>query len=350
MKQERLVLVLLLSVVLLFAVSTESATDQTEVTAKLRYATEVPELPLERYEAAGDNVFVNYLQQYGNIEVSFYPGGQLGDQISAYEQVRRGQLDISGIASSIVAGTDYPNLYIFDIPYLFPDPGIAMQVLHPNGRLVSELRADMIKKNGVRILAAVPAGYRHLTNSRKPVKTPADLRGLKIRTMNAPAHIRAWEAAGANPTPMSFAEVYNALQTGVIDGQENPIPVILGNSLNEVQEYLTLSRHVVSVVLLVMNEKSYQRLSPTQQMHVDRASELYYWSQVTNGEMHTNLQIKRIRDNKLFEVYNPTAAEIEEFRKVMQPAARQFIETQIEDQRFLDILFEEIEKAESYMK
>jgi TRAP-type C4-dicarboxylate transport system substrate-binding protein len=223
-----------------------------------------------------------------------------------------------------------------------------MRVLHPKGRLVSELSADMVKKNGVRILAAVPAGYRHLTNNRKLVKTPADLKGLKIRTMNAPAHTKAWQAAGANPTPMSFAEVYNGLQTGVIDGQENPIPVILGNSLLEVQKYLTLTRHVISVSLLVMNEKSYQRLSPMQQLHVDRASELYYWSQITNGEMHTNLQIQRIKDNKLCELYNPTAAEIEEFRKVMQPAARQFIETRIEDQRFLDLLFEEIKKAESY--
>jgi C4-dicarboxylate-binding protein DctP len=348
MKRERLVLTLLLSMVLLFALTTEGATNKAEVTAKLRYASETPDLPLERYEASANNVFINYLNQYGNIQISFYPGGQLGDQISAYEQVQRGQVDITGIISSVVAGTDYPNLYIFDIPYLFSDPGIAMRVLHPKGRLVSELSADMVKKNGVRILAAVPAGYRHLTNNRKLVKTPADLKGLKIRTMNAPAHTKAWQAAGANPTPMSFAEVYNGLQTGVIDGQENPIPVILGNSLLEVQKYLTLTRHVISVSLLVMNEKSYQRLSPMQQLHVDRASELYYWSQITNGEMHTNLQIQRIKDNKLCELYNPTAAEIEEFRKVMQPAARQFIETRIEDQRFLDLLFEEIKKAESY--
>lgn len=350
MKRELLVLTLLLSVVLLFVATTESATNQAEVTAKLRVASEVADVPLERYEAAASNVFINYLEQYGNFEIAFYPGGQLGDQVSTYEQVRRGQLDVTGIMSSNVAGTDYPNLYIFDLPYLFSDPGIAMAVLHPNGRLISELRADMIKKTGVRILAAVPAGYRHLTNNRRLVKTPADLKGLKLRTLNAPSHVKAWEAAGANPTPMSFSEVYNALQTGVVDGQETPIPVILGNSLNEVQKYLTLSGPFMGVSLLVMNEDSYQHLSPTQQMHVDRASELYYWAHVTNGELHTNLQIKQIRDNKLFELYNPTAAEIEEFRKVMQPAAREFIETQIEDQRFLDILFEEIEKAESYTK
>ena len=317
-----------------------------EVTVKLRIATEVPDLPKERFEAAAYSNFINYLTQYGNFEIDYYPGSQLGDQISTYEQVGRGQVDITGAMSSIIAGTDYPNLYIFDLPYLFSDPGIATQVLHPQGNLIRELRQDMIDKNGLRILAATPDGYRHITNNIRQIKLPSDLNGIRLRTMNAPAHLAAWEAAGARPTPMSFSELYSALQTGVVDGQENPLPVILGNSLNEVQKYLSLTRHITSVGVLLMNEDTYQGLSSFQQKQVDRASELYFHAMIANNTMHTNLQLKEVADKKLMELYNPTINEIEQFRSAMQPAAREFIETQVQDKHFIDMLLEEIHKAE----
>jgi TRAP-type C4-dicarboxylate transport system substrate-binding protein len=105
-------------------------------------------------------------------------------------------------------------------------------------------------------------GFRHLTNSRREVRTPADVQGLKVRTMENQVHMRAFSTLGALPTPMAFSELVPALQQGTVDGQENPIPVIVANNLNQVQRFLTLTGHVYSPAVMICNPDMMRRLSP----------------------------------------------------------------------------------------
>src|SRR5258706_11574876 len=108
-------------------------------------------------------------------------------------------------------------------------------------------------------------GFRHMTNNKRPVNTPEDLRGLKMRTMENPIHIEAYRQFGILPTPMAFTEVFTALQQGTVDGQENPLSVISAAKLDQVQKYITLTGHVYSPALILMNKPKWDKLSPTDQ-------------------------------------------------------------------------------------
>src|SRR5258706_4403066 len=117
-------------------------------------------------------------------------------------------------------------------------------------------------------------GFRHMTNRKRPVNTPEDLRGLKMRTMENPIHIEAYRQFGILPTPMAFTEVFTALQQGTVDGQENPLSVITSAKLDQVQKYLSLTGHVYSPALILMSKAQWDRLSPgDKQAFADDAKE-----------------------------------------------------------------------------
>jgi TRAP-type C4-dicarboxylate transport system substrate-binding protein len=117
-------------------------------------------------------------------------------------------------------------------------------------------------------------GFRHLTNSRREVNSPADVRGMKVRTMENQVHMRAFSTLGALPTPMAFSELVPALQQGTVDGQENPIPVIVANNLNQVQRFLTLTGHVYSPAVMICNPAMLQRLSAADRTAFNEAARI----------------------------------------------------------------------------
>jgi len=135
---------------------------------------------------------------------------------------------------------------ILDLPYLWRDQEHVRKVW--SGPIGQEMVQTVLQRKGIRILAALNRGPRNLTTKNKAVKVPADLKGLKIRTIQNPVHIEAWKTLGANPVPMAFGEVFTALQQGTIDGQENPYEMIYSNSLFEVQKYMILTRHVRALI------------------------------------------------------------------------------------------------------
>lgn len=163
------------------------------------------------------------------------------------------------IGSTGPVGNFVPAVRVVDVPFLFRD------YPHARGVLDSEIGQSILQQFNARGLVGViwmENGFRHLTNSRREVNAPADVRGLKVRTMENQVHMRAFTTLGALPTPMAFSELVPALQQGTVDGQENPIPVIVANNLNQVQRYLTLTGHVYSPGLLICNPAMMQRLSP----------------------------------------------------------------------------------------
>lgn len=173
------------------------------------------------------------------------------------ESVQIGTIDCTFTSTGPV-GNFVPEVRIFDVPFLFRDTA------HARGVLDSEIGQQVLQRFQARGLVGViwiENGFRNLTNSRREINTPADLRGLKIRTMENQVHMRAFTQLGALPTPMAFSELIPALQQGTVDGQENPISVIVANNIFQVQRYFTMTRHVYSPQVMICNPQTVARLN-----------------------------------------------------------------------------------------
>ena len=181
-----------------------------------------------------------------------FPSSGLGGEREVIEGLQIGTVEATIVSSGTLANF-VPDTGVFDIPFLFRDLEHARAVL--DGPIGQEILAKF-DSVGLHGLAWGEQGFRHITNNRNPIETPADVEGLKIRTMENPVHLKAFNAMGAAPTPMAWPEVVSSLQQGVIDGQENPLSVIVSVKLDEVQEYLTLSGHVYSPAMLLVSRRS----------------------------------------------------------------------------------------------
>lgn len=173
--------------------------------------------------------------------------GQLGGERDMIEGLQIGSLDIV-ITSTGPLGNFVPQVYALDLPFLFRDYDHARTVL--DGDVGQELLEE-INQNQLVGLAWSENGFRHVTNSQRPVLTPADLDGLKLRTMENRVHMEAFSQMGAAPTPMAFPELFTALQQGVVDGQENPVTVITASNFWEVQSHVSLTGHVYSPAVIL---------------------------------------------------------------------------------------------------
>jgi len=193
----------------------------------------------------------------GRFAFRHFPSSGLGGEREVVEGVQIGTIEAT-IVSSGTLSNFVPETGVFDIPFLFRDLAHARKVLDgPIGQ-------DILKKFddvGLVALAWGEQGFRHITNNRNPIATPEDVAGMKLRTMENPVHITAFKALGAAPTPMAWPEVIGALQQGTIDGQENPLSVIVSVKLDEVQKYLTLSGHVYSPAVLLVSRSFWDGLN-----------------------------------------------------------------------------------------
>lgn len=198
----------------------------------------------------------------GEITLQVFPNGLIGNDPTMINSVRSGSLDI------MVTGNPFftslaPELNVLDLPYLFQDRDHVARVL--DGDIGDRLRTDF-DGTGLFALALWETGWRHLTNSRRPVQTPEDIKGLKIRTTPNPAHIEAFRLLGAVPTPMAFTELFTALEMGAVDGQENPTTLILNSKFYEAQKYLSLTQHAFTAAPLVTNAAKLDAMSEDQRI------------------------------------------------------------------------------------
>jgi tripartite ATP-independent transporter DctP family solute receptor len=187
----------------------------------------------------------------GRIKVELYPNAQLGGDREISEGVQMGTIQMAIPASAPLAGFD-KRVQVLELPYLFTTKKAAFEAA--DGLLGEKLNSYLAAK-GMYILGFQENGFRHVTNNRGPVKTPADLKGIKIRTMENPIHLAFFKAIGANPTPMSWGELYTALQQGTVDAQENPYAMIVDGKFYEVQKYVSETGHVFSFEVLIANKK-----------------------------------------------------------------------------------------------
>lgn len=188
-------------------------------------------------------------------EVVSYGSSQLGGDELLLQKIKLGTVDFA--LPSTIMSSQIDAFGLFEMPYLVRDRAhmraIEEAVVWPD-------LAPLADAAGYRILSVWENGFRHVTNSRRPVETPADLAGLKLRTPSGVWRLKLFQALGANPTPMALSEVFIGLQTGVIDGQENPLAQIWGSKLHEVQQYLSLTGHVYTPGYVVVSPSRWDAL------------------------------------------------------------------------------------------
>lgn len=210
-----------------------------------------------RHEAALKFAEVAKAQSGGRIEVSVAPSAQLGDDAAMVTAIRTGALDLSANSQGAVA-TAVPEYAAFGMPFLFSTPADAFRLL--DGALGKEL-ADKSVAKGMVVLGYWDNGIRHMTNSKRPIVKVDDMKGLKMRTPPDAVLVDIMQALGADAQQIKFAELYVALQQGVVDGQENPLVNFHASKLYEVQKHLALTSHMFQMTPLLMSKRSWDRLT-----------------------------------------------------------------------------------------
>jgi tripartite ATP-independent transporter DctP family solute receptor len=223
-----------------------------------------PNDPVKTATAAQALIFKTEVEKLsaGQIKVEIYPSGQLGDQRSMVQQVRRGTIGAANIAVGVLGSLYYPKLGVIDLPFLYTSRAQFRRVMENSNPFIHELIEDLAKASGIRVLGFQPYGFRQITNNKRPIEKPADMAGLKIRTMEIVPHQEMMKALGAVPVPIPYLELYTSLQTGVVEGQENPPTNIFQQKFYQVQKYMTISNHLMTVGAIIVNDKWFQALSP----------------------------------------------------------------------------------------
>lgn len=213
----------------------------------------------------------------GRIAVTVHSRGEMGGERAMFDLMQAGAIEM-GVSGSVIVSAIAPEYGVLDAPYLIGSPEHLARVI--GGPVGESLRRDILQRKGIRIIGHMDRAPRHLTTRGRAVRTPADLRGLKVRIREIPVQVQAFRLLGASPVPMAFGEVYTALQTRVLDAQENPLDIILGASFNEVQDHVILTGHVREVQWLIVSDRWWNSLSPADRTILQAvADEAMAWGQ-----------------------------------------------------------------------
>lgn len=222
--------------------------------------------------------------------VKVFDSSQLGKDKDMLQKIKLGTMHLT-LPSSIMPEIA-PEYAIFDLPFLVADRDHLARI---DETFFKDVLVPAAEAQGYRPLAVWENGFRQITNNERPINTPADLEGLKIRTPNSSWRVAMFDEYGANPTPMAFSEVFVALQTGVIDGQENPLTNIVGGKLDEVQEYLSMSGHVYSPAYPTVGVTAFEKLDPEiQDVLTETAQEVALWAR-EQGESQDGALLEELK-------------------------------------------------------
>ncbi|MBO0903722.1 TRAP transporter substrate-binding protein [Jiella sonneratiae] len=281
----------------------------------IKYSYVDPDTPAENPTAAYAFVLKDTLERLtgGEMKVESYPNGQLGDNRSSIQQVRRGTIGMAAVPVGVLASLADPKLGVVDLPFLYTSRAQMMDALDLDRPVVKELVEDVARSTGIRIVSFDPYGFREMTTAKTPVKTPEDMAGLKMRTMEIVPHQEMMRALGANPVPIPFLELYTSLQTGVVDGEENTPINILQQKYSQVQDHMTLTNHLMTVVAMIVSEKWYQGLSDEERAAFTEAEKEARLAYAGIGAVQDARAIQELKESGM-EVYAPTPEEIAAFR------------------------------------
>ncbi len=262
----------------------------------------------------------------GDLEIATFPAMQLGGAQENVDQVKSGVIFGTWIGAAYLSG-NVPEVEAVSLPFVYPDRETAFRVI--DGGVGDELNTKLAEE-GFLPLGWMELGSRNVTNSVRPIATAKDMEGLKIRLQPNETHIATFRALGANPVSMGIAEVYSALQQGVLDGQENPYSVIKSRNFNEVQTYLSDTNHFFDFIALVVNRKQFEGLSDEQQKILrDAAAEAVTWQRETarsedqaalQALIDSGMQFTEISDEARAEMQQKALPVIDELRSRIDPA------------------------------
>lgn len=275
--------------------------------------------PLVGPHGAGAKAFEEELNKLapGRFKVQHYPAGSLGGEREMVESVQLGTLEMA-VTGTAVIGNFVPEVMVMDLPFLFRDAQHARATL--DGTVGQEILAKFPQR-GLVGLGFGEIGFRHLTDSKRPIKSVNDLKGLKIRTMENQVHIAAFRALGALPTPMSWTEVMTSLQQGTIDGQENPISILVSTKLWQVQKYVTLSRHVFTPISFTMSPAFYGKLTSAEQDTIRKAAAAGIKANRAYVDQAETSGVEELRKNGMQVTASVDTAE---FEKQLAPVYKQY--------------------------
>lgn len=276
-----------------------------------------------------------------SVSVKLFPAGQLGGERELIEGTKLGTVQMS-MVSAALAGY-YKEAQVLDIPYLFDSAPVAWRVM--DGWFGKEMAEDCLKKTGMRVLAYGETGFRNFTNSKAPIKSPADMKGLKIRVMESPVYVNMVKGLGALPTPIPWPETYTALQQKVVDGQENPVAVIMQAKFSEVQKFLTLDGHSYGVDFILINDKFFQSLPKETQQVLKRAAIIAGWAGRSIQQVNSAIGISQLQE-KGMQVYKPTPKEMAMFKDATQKPVIEYIEKQV-GKPWIDKVMKAVQEAET---
>ena len=250
----------------------------------------------------------------GTVNVEIYANSTLGSEAQMVEGMMSGTVDMVTVGASTMTSW-IPDFGIYDLPYMFEGYEHANAVWESDiGQNIEQQMNDM----GIQVVATGTFGYRNLTNSVRPVVTPADVNGLKVRVMQSPIPIAIWENFGAEVISMSINEVFSALQTGVVDGQENPYNAILSNGFAEVQPYLSNTEHQYTMLLYTVSDIALNKMA-------DGQREAFL--EACKGVSQVSIESLETRDQAALDAFTAAGMEINDVDKeAFEEAAQMVIE------------------------
>lgn len=309
-----------------------------------------PANPFQANEHGMCVVFKNLVERttQGDVFVECFPGGAMGSERDFIELARAGAIQAFIVAEGIVP-TFYPPVQVLATPYVFRDHAHAYRVL--DGPFGEAMAQDILEQSDFRVLAfGENGGFRNFTSGRRVMREPEDIQGQSFRTMDHPGHMAIVEALGGSPTPIPWLEVYTALQTGVVDGQENPVPVINFGRIYEVQDYLILDGHVYSIDFFFMPESYFQTLPEAYQDLVLLGG--YQATMVSRG-INRILEWEALArweaEDAFVEIVVPTPETRVEFAELTQGPFLEWYHSQVDPEGvWSERLFQAVEEAETH--
>jgi tripartite ATP-independent transporter DctP family solute receptor len=282
---------------------------------------------LDQPKHAAALAFKNYVEANtkGSLKVEIYPASQLGNEVTVIEGLKMGTIEMVVLHDGPIS-TFYKPFMVYALPYLFDDQAMAWTVV--DGPFGQEMAEDMRKTTGIRMLALGDNGIRHFTNSKRAIKSPDDMKGLKMRVMTGPIWSKLVESLGGSPSPVPWPELPAALQQGVVDGQENGVTNILAASLYQNQKHISLDGHVYSWHAYLMPDKFFSSLTPEEQKVLLKGIQIAKW--IHRGmTCAQDLNAPTILGGVGMEVTPLSPEQVAAFREKAQPAVRSWIEEQI---------------------
>lgn len=255
----------------------------------------------------------------GQVKINIHPNSEMGGEREIIEATQLGTIDMAFISNGVL-GNFANKVNVFDFPFLFRDRDHVAKVL--DGEIGAEVGAQLEEVN-LKVLAWAENGFRNITNSRHPIKTPADLKNIKIRVQENRIHLDTFRTWGADATPMAWPELFTAMQQGVVDGQESPMGLIIPSNFFEVQNHLTISHHFYSPFPMVISKAKFDSVSPElQDVLTEAAVEARDWER--EFMIKKDEEYLKIAKEKGMKVVTAEEFDRDAFDKAVQPVYEKY--------------------------